>query len=127
MSEIKVKGSCGDKLCPGSGFYLIVISNIFIAVYWAVDFVSRTRFQVVKYFVSQKSIASTERRDSGLQDFVIDDKTDGKSLGIIVNMENVGSGDQGEEDWSRRNSASQLLKFNTMNPEFLSPAQDTNR
>ena len=119
-----MKGSCGDKLCPDSGFYLIVISNIFIAAYWVIDFVSRTRFKVVQYYVSQKSVASTERRDSGLQDFAVDDKGDVRSLAIIGNLENVGNGDQGDEDWSRRNSASHLLKFNTMNPEFLSSNPD---
>ena len=132
ISDIKTKGSCEDELCPDSGFYLIVVSNVLIFVYWVIDFVFRTRLKVskLKLNVLPDKIVDAGAKNIGIKNLGIksieiqDPKRNAKSLFILERIEHE---EEEEEDWSRKNSDSQIMKFNSINSECLSPDLETDR
>lgn len=110
-------GDCNGEICGGKGFVFIIISNLFIFSYLVLTFLARPRLTNIKFFsvtTFDKTLNVTGRRESLFSDSM--DRRDSKlSLGdpskIMPELE--------MQDTSRRESSSQLLKYNTMNPDCI--------
>ena len=91
---MRASGSCGDEVCPDSGFYLILISNALIFVYWILDFVFRARLKVSKLLELPNKIVDEGQKIIGLKNMGIknieiqDNKRNAKSLFILERIEN---------------------------------------
>jgi hypothetical protein len=112
ITGLSFSGSCDENACADGGFVFILISNFFIAGYWVLDFTARKKVQVSKFFISPKDYCSTDRRELAVEDEP------------HVQSENSENDQQDSEAPSRRSSESQLLKFNTPNPEYEEPINE---
>ena len=117
ISGVRMTGECNGELCGEKGFVLIIISNLFIFSYLVLIILARPRLTNIKFFsvtTFDKTLNVTGRRESLFSDSM--DRRDSKlSLGdpskMLPELE--------MQDTSRRESSSDLLKYNTMNPDFI--------
>lgn len=107
-NEVEFNGECNDKICAGKGYVLFIISNFFLVSYFLIISIVRRKIKQHEYLIvvsMDKTVNITTRRESNLAD---------KSLGIPIDDNSIDN-----QETSRRGSSSQLLKPNTMNPEYI--------
>lgn len=115
VNEIVFKSECDGDMCAGKGYVMVIISNFFLVGYFVIISIVRRRIKHKEYesVVSmEKTMNISTRRESNLAV---------KIIGIPVEESNLEM-----QDTSRRGSSSQLLKPNTMNPEYIESLEHHN-
>jgi len=114
IAEVKFESECNGGICGSKGYVLIIVSNFFLGFYFLLSLIVQRRI----YNTKLSSITFSDRT------FNISMKVP-YMIGNILSddpvkvQENEAKDDNIEgQETSRRSSSSQLLKPNTMNPEY---------
>jgi hypothetical protein len=116
ISGVKIAGDCEDEICGGNGFIVIFVSNLFILAYLAIYSLVRPRITNIKFFsvtTFDKTMNVTGRRDS-----LYNAQLDLRGNKVMHEVPDSNFSEMELQETSRRGSSAELVKYNTMNPEY---------